>query len=94
MNGIFRTFSLLVLVAVPVLAIARPPLIYHHLVAHPGDTVRAVLSQQDVVIYVSPSNSATVSTAIQPGQNVALRYEVYLRRGIRQVGTAEPIITA
>ncbi len=67
MNRIFHTFSLLALVAVPTLAIARPPLIYHHvtkLAAHPGDTVRLVLSQQDVVIHVSPNNSVTVSTDI------------------------------
>ncbi|HEN47329.1 MAG TPA: hypothetical protein ENI75_03080, partial [Mizugakiibacter sp.] len=67
MNRIFRTFPLLALVAVPALAIARPPLIYHHvtkLAAHPGHTVRLVLSQQDVVIHVAPDNSVTVSTDI------------------------------
>ncbi len=67
MNKKIRAFSLLALVAVPVLAIARPPLIYHHLTklaAHPADTVRVVLGQQDVVIHVSPSNSVTVSTDI------------------------------
>ncbi len=67
MNSIFRAFTLLALVAVPALAIARPPLIYHRVIklaAHPGHTVRVVLSQQDVVIHVSSNKSVTVSTDI------------------------------
>lgn len=67
MNSIFRAFTLLALVAVPALAIARPPLIYHRVIklaAHPGHTVRLVLSQQDVVIHVSSNNSVIVSTDI------------------------------
>ncbi len=67
MNRILRSFPILALVALPPLALARPPLLYHHLtslVAHPSGTVRLGLSLQDVVIHVSAGNSVTVSTEI------------------------------
>jgi len=62
-----RTAVFLALAAAPALALARPPLIYHrvaNLVAHPGGSVRLVLSSHDVVVRVKPGTSVTVTTKI------------------------------
>lgn len=66
MNRLLRLF-VPVLLALPVLALARPPLIYHKTVslpAHDGGAVRLVLSSHDLVIDVKAGDSVNVTTDI------------------------------
>ena len=62
-----RNFILLLLFAFPALALARPPLIYHHvdqISAHSGGTVRLRLSSHDAVVSVKSGKTVTVTTDI------------------------------
>lgn len=67
MNRSFRYAALALLLAVPVAALARPPLIYHKtasVAAHPGGTVKLVLSRHDLVVDVKSGDKVSVTTEI------------------------------
>ncbi len=67
MNRFLRPLVLLAAVAVPAIALARPPLIYHrvaNVVAHPNGTVEIRLPMHDVVIHVKAGDSVTVVSDI------------------------------
>lgn len=68
MRAFLRLAVFLGFAAMPALALARPPLIYHrvaNLVAHPGGSVRLALSSDDVVVRVKPgASSVTVTSEI------------------------------
>jgi hypothetical protein len=62
-----RSFIFLLLLAFPAIALARPPLIYHHveqIAAHSGGTVRLRLSSHDLVVSVKPGKQVSVTTDI------------------------------
>ena len=62
-----RSFILLLLLAFPAIAVARPPLIYHHveqIAAHSGGTVSLRLSSHDAVVSVKPGKHVSVTTDI------------------------------
>lgn len=67
MNRSTRYAAFALLLAFPVLALARPPLIYHKVIeaaAHPGGTVKLVLSSHDVVVDVKVGDKVSVTTDI------------------------------
>jgi len=67
MNRSIRYAAFALLLAFPVLALARPPLIYHkvaEVAAHPGGTVKLVLSSHDVVVNVKTGDKVSVTTDI------------------------------
>lgn len=67
MNRFSRLLVPAMLLILPALALARPPLIYHHvaaLPAHAGGTVRLTLSSHDLVIDIKAGNSVSVTTDI------------------------------
>ena len=67
MNRLSRLVLPAFLLALPVLALARPPLIYHkvaNLPAHSGGAVQLVLSSHDVVVNVKAGDSVSVTTDI------------------------------
>ncbi|MGA7964736.1 MAG: DUF4097 family beta strand repeat-containing protein [Gammaproteobacteria bacterium] len=67
MNRSTRYGAFALLLAFPVLALARPPLIYHKVAeaaAHPGGTVKLVLSSHDVVVNVKAGDKVRVTTDI------------------------------
>ncbi len=67
MNRLSRCAAFVVLLALPALAFARSPLIYHqvaNLPAHPGGAVRLVLSSHDVVVKIRSGDTVTVTTDI------------------------------
>ncbi len=67
MNRSIRHAALALLLLVPVAALARPPLIYHHtasVAAHSGGTVRLVLSSHNLVVDVKPGDKVSVTTDI------------------------------
>lgn len=62
-----RRFILLFLLTFPAVALARPPLIYHHvekIAAHAGGTVELRLSSHDAVVTVKPGKQVQVTTDI------------------------------
>ncbi len=62
-----RSYMLLLLLTFPAAALARPPLIYHHveqIAAHAGGTVSLRLSSHDAVISVKPGKQVSVTTDI------------------------------
>lgn len=67
MNRPIRYAAFALLLAFPVLALARPPLIYHKVTeaaAHPGGTVKLVLSSHDVVVDIKAGDKVSVTTDI------------------------------
>ncbi len=67
MNRLPRYAAFVILLALPALAFARPPLIYHqvtNLSAHADGAVRLVLSSHDVVVRIRPGDTVTVTTDI------------------------------
>ncbi|MGH8272252.1 MAG: DUF4097 family beta strand repeat-containing protein [Gammaproteobacteria bacterium] len=67
MNKLSRFVLPALLLAFPVLALARPPLIYHkvaNLAAHAGGAVQLSLSSHDVVVTVKTGDAVSVTTDI------------------------------
>jgi len=67
MNRSTRFAALVLLLVFPVLAFARPPLIYHKVdsvASHAGGTVKLVLSSHDLVVDVKPGDKVSVTTDI------------------------------
>ncbi|MGH8128173.1 MAG: DUF4097 family beta strand repeat-containing protein [Gammaproteobacteria bacterium] len=67
MNKSTRCVLFGVLLALPVLALARPPLIYHKVAtmpAHSDGAVRLVLGSSDVVVNIKTGNTVSVTTDI------------------------------
>ena len=78
-----RSFILLLLFAFPAAALARPPLIYHHvekITAHASGTVRLRLSSQDAVISVKPGKQVSVTTDIWSSTSSKSNKEELIKR--------------
>lgn len=67
MNRSIRRAALALLLVFPVVALARPPLIYHKtasVAAHSGGTVKLELSSHDLVVNVKSGDQVSVTTDI------------------------------
>lgn len=71
------------LLALPAIALARPPLIYHHvehIAAHAGGTVSLRLSSHDAVISVKPGKRVSVTTDIWASTSSKSNQEELIKR--------------
>ena len=78
-----RSFILLLLLAFPAIALARPPLISHHveqIAAHSGGTVRLRLSSHDAVVSVKPGKHVSVTTDIWSSTSSESNKEELIKR--------------
>lgn len=90
MNRSIRYAAFALLLAIPAVAQARPPLIYHHVdqvPAHAGGAVRLRLSSHDVVVRIETGDTVSVTTDIWSSTDSDSDKEALIKRHAPAVWT-------